>query len=50
MRSPGRSTFTANRAAKELGWKPRFTAQHILDYADEEVDWILKHKDWKSQA
>jgi len=50
MVSHGRSTFTADRAAKELGWKPRYAPEHILDYADEEVDWILQHKDWKSQA
>ncbi|KAM7206009.1 NAD(P)-binding protein [Rhypophila sp. PSN 637] len=38
----GLCTFTAEHGEK-LGWKPDFVPEHILEAADEEVDWILKH-------
>ena len=37
-----RCTFTAEHG-KEIGWKPQFKAEHILETADEEVDLILQH-------
>ncbi|KAI1119271.1 hypothetical protein F5Y14DRAFT_397218 [Nemania sp. NC0429] len=42
----GKCTFTADRGAKELGWKPLYKAEHILEYADAEVDLILRNKKW----
>ncbi|KAJ4390968.1 hypothetical protein N0V93_004567 [Gnomoniopsis smithogilvyi] len=38
----GSCTFTAEHG-KTLGWKPQFSAQHIIETADEEVQHILKH-------
>lgn len=40
----GRCTFTAERGSKELGWKPLYKSEHILEYVDAEVDFILRHK------
>ncbi|KAI0872635.1 hypothetical protein GGS24DRAFT_466870 [Hypoxylon argillaceum] len=42
----GACTFTADRGLKELGWKPLYKPQHILEYADAEVDFILRNKNW----
>ncbi|KAI1128684.1 hypothetical protein F5Y10DRAFT_240013 [Nemania abortiva] len=42
----GKCTFTADRGPKELGWKPLYTPEHILEYADAEVDFILRNKTW----
>lgn len=42
----GKCTFTADRGEKELGWKPLYEPEHILEYADEEVDFILRNKNW----
>ncbi|KAI1822924.1 hypothetical protein F4861DRAFT_358681 [Xylaria intraflava] len=42
----GRCTFTADRASKELGWKPLYKPEHILENADTEVDIILRYKKW----
>ncbi|KAJ8106473.1 hypothetical protein ONZ43_g7053 [Nemania bipapillata] len=42
----GYCTFTADHASKELGWKPLYTPEHILEYADAEVDFILRNKNW----
>ncbi|KAI1175575.1 hypothetical protein F4777DRAFT_322778 [Nemania sp. FL0916] len=42
----GNCTFVADRGPKELGWKPLFKPEHILEYADTEVDLILRHKNW----
>ncbi|KAI1205596.1 NAD(P)-binding protein [Annulohypoxylon truncatum] len=39
----GRCTFTARRAGEELGWKPIYQPQHILETVDAEVGWILRH-------
>ncbi|KAK3313997.1 hypothetical protein B0H66DRAFT_567548 [Apodospora peruviana] len=39
----GNCTFTAENG-KKLGWKPQFESGHILEAADEEVEWILKHR------
>ena len=35
-----RCTFTARRG-EEVGWRPRYRADHILEAADEEVECIL---------
>ncbi|KAH8161917.1 hypothetical protein CIB48_g6327 [Xylaria polymorpha] len=40
----GKCTFTADRGPKELGWKPLYKPEHILEYADAEVDFILRNK------
>ncbi|GAP85339.1 putative NAD dependent epimerase dehydratase family protein [Rosellinia necatrix] len=42
----GKCTFTADRGPKELGWKPLYGPEHILEYADTEVDFILRNKNW----
>lgn len=42
----GKCTFTAERGSKELDWKPRYKPEHILEYADAEVDLILRNKTW----
>ncbi|KAI1752667.1 hypothetical protein F4782DRAFT_499630 [Xylaria castorea] len=42
----GNCTFTADRGSKELGWKPLYKPEHILEYADAEVDFILRNKNW----
>ncbi|KAI5925071.1 hypothetical protein F4810DRAFT_660843 [Camillea tinctor] len=42
----GNCTFTAARGEKELGWKPLYKPQHILEDADAEVQRILE----KSEA
>ncbi|KAI0425365.1 hypothetical protein F5Y09DRAFT_321911 [Xylaria sp. FL1042] len=42
----GKCTFTADRGSKELGWKPLYKPEHILEYADAEVDCILRNKSW----
>ncbi|KAI1198507.1 hypothetical protein F5X97DRAFT_299343 [Nemania serpens] len=42
----GKCTFTAERGSKELGWKPLYKPEHILEYADAEVDFILRNKNW----
>ncbi|KAI1415130.1 NAD(P)-binding protein [Hypoxylon sp. FL1857] len=39
----GRCTFTARRAQEELGWKPLYSPEHILEASDAEVEWILQH-------
>ncbi|KAI1384351.1 NAD(P)-binding protein [Hypoxylon trugodes] len=39
----GRCTLTARHAEEELGWKPVYPPEHILELADAEVEWILKH-------
>ncbi|KAI8623993.1 NAD(P)-binding protein [Xylariaceae sp. FL1651] len=39
----GKCTLTADRGSKELGWKPRYTPEHILEYADAEVELILQN-------
>ncbi|KAI0879824.1 NAD(P)-binding protein [Annulohypoxylon maeteangense] len=39
----GWCTFTARRAEEELGWKPIFNPQHILETVDAEVERILFH-------
>ncbi|KAA8647976.1 hypothetical protein EYZ11_005655 [Aspergillus tanneri] len=36
----GHCMFTPERG-QQIGWKPRYPAQHILDAADEEVEYIL---------
>ncbi|KAL4943459.1 hypothetical protein BDV06DRAFT_211031 [Aspergillus oleicola] len=38
----GGCAFTAAHG-KEIGWEPKFPAEHILEVADEEVELILKH-------
>ncbi|KAF1952041.1 NAD(P)-binding protein [Byssothecium circinans] len=35
-------TFTPANGAK-IGWKPKYPVEHILEFADEEVDWILEN-------
>ncbi len=35
-----RCTFTAKRGG-QIGWKPQYTPEHILETADEEVELIL---------
>ncbi|KAI0468504.1 hypothetical protein F4859DRAFT_517057 [Xylaria cf. heliscus] len=42
----GNCTFTADRGLKELGWKPLYKPEHVLEYADAEVDFILRNKNW----
>ncbi|KAI0409405.1 hypothetical protein F4802DRAFT_546478 [Xylaria palmicola] len=42
----GNCTLTADRGPKELGWKPLYKPEHILEYADAEVDFILRNKKW----
>ncbi|KAI0020768.1 hypothetical protein F4780DRAFT_346588 [Xylariomycetidae sp. FL0641] len=39
----GRCTYTAQRGVKELGWKPQYPPEHILEAADEEVELVLKN-------
>ncbi|KAI1641705.1 NAD(P)-binding protein [Daldinia loculata] len=39
----GKCTLTARRAREELGWKPVYSAEHVLEAADAEVEWILEH-------
>ncbi|KAI1804253.1 NAD(P)-binding protein [Daldinia bambusicola] len=39
----GKCTFIARRAREELGWKPTYPAEHILEAADAEVEWVLEH-------
>ncbi|KAI1638388.1 hypothetical protein F4809DRAFT_261053 [Biscogniauxia mediterranea] len=39
----GKCTFTAVRGEKELGWKPVYKPEHILEDADAEVARILKN-------
>ncbi|KAI1424525.1 hypothetical protein F5Y12DRAFT_448524 [Xylaria sp. FL1777] len=46
LRLGGYCTFTADRGSKELGWKPLYKPEHILEDADAEVDLILRNKDW----
>ncbi|KAM7208195.1 NAD(P)-binding protein [Naviculisporaceae sp. PSN 640] len=38
----GLCTFAAEHG-KSLGWKAKFGPEHILEAAEEEVDWILEH-------
>ncbi|KAI0810155.1 hypothetical protein GGR55DRAFT_678752 [Xylaria sp. FL0064] len=42
----GKCTFTADRGSKDLGWKPLYQPEHILEYADTEVENILRNKNW----
>lgn len=35
-----RCTFEAENG-KNVGWKPKYGMNHILEYAEEEVDFIL---------
>ena len=35
-----RCTFTAEHG-EEIGWKPKYAPEHILEAADEEVELIL---------
>ncbi|TGJ85267.1 hypothetical protein E0Z10_g3514 [Xylaria hypoxylon] len=42
----GNCTFTADRGSKELDWQPLYKPEHILEYADAEVDFILRNKNW----
>ncbi|KAI1433857.1 hypothetical protein GGR50DRAFT_460534 [Xylaria sp. CBS 124048] len=42
----GYCTFTPDHASTELGWKPQYKPEHILEYAETEVDLILRHKKW----
>ena len=37
-----RCSLQADRG-KKIGWAPKYSAQHILDDADHEVDLILKN-------
>ncbi|KAI1464430.1 NAD(P)-binding protein [Daldinia caldariorum] len=39
----GKCTLSARRAREELGWKPAYPAEHILEAADGEVEWVLEH-------
>ncbi|KAI0137779.1 NAD(P)-binding protein [Hypoxylon sp. NC0597] len=39
----GKCTFTARRAQEELGWKPLYPPEHILEAVDAEVEWILQN-------
>ncbi|KAI8957598.1 NAD(P)-binding protein [Daldinia sp. FL1419] len=39
----GKCTLIARRAREELGWNPVYSAGHILEAADAEVGWVLKH-------
>ncbi|KAK1671235.1 hypothetical protein BDP55DRAFT_676795 [Colletotrichum godetiae] len=41
MRLAGKCTFTAKHGA-EIGWKPQFPPEHILEAADDEVERILR--------
>ncbi|EXF79317.1 hypothetical protein CFIO01_02052 [Colletotrichum fioriniae PJ7] len=41
MRLAGKCTFTAEHGA-QLGWKPQFPPEHILEAADDEVELILR--------
>ncbi|KAK1449970.1 hypothetical protein CMEL01_07306 [Colletotrichum melonis] len=41
MRLAGKCTFTAKHGA-QLGWKPQFPPEHILEAADDEVELILQ--------
>ncbi|KXH27948.1 hypothetical protein CNYM01_04548 [Colletotrichum nymphaeae SA-01] len=41
MRLAGKCTFTAKHGA-QLGWKPQFPSEHILEAADDEVELILQ--------
>ncbi|KAB5539502.1 hypothetical protein GE09DRAFT_319738 [Coniochaeta sp. 2T2.1] len=46
----GLCTFTAENG-KRLGWKPQFSPEHILEYADEEVEAILEHlESWEERS
>ncbi|ORX93908.1 hypothetical protein BCR34DRAFT_608440 [Clohesyomyces aquaticus] len=38
----GLCTFTAKHG-QQIGWKPQFAPEHIIETADEEVELILKH-------
>ena len=38
-----RCTFTPRHGEEELGWKPQFGPEHILETAAEEVDLILEN-------
>ncbi|KAI8711917.1 hypothetical protein NCS52_01456600 [Fusarium sp. LHS14.1] len=38
----GKCTFTSARGNK-IGWKAQYKPEHILESAEEEVDWILQH-------
>lgn len=42
LRKHYRCTFTAQRG-HELGWKPKYGPEHILETADEEVELILQN-------
>ncbi|KAI1479171.1 hypothetical protein K445DRAFT_53488 [Daldinia sp. EC12] len=39
----GKCTLIARRAREELGWKPAYPAEHILEAADAEVEWVMQH-------
>ncbi|KAJ9407609.1 hypothetical protein DTO045G8_4621 [Paecilomyces variotii] len=39
----GKCTFTAGHGEQQLGWKPQYRAEHILEAADAEVETILKY-------
>ncbi|KAI1076181.1 hypothetical protein F5B20DRAFT_557033 [Whalleya microplaca] len=39
----GKCTFTAQHGEKELGWKPIYSPDHILEAADAEVELILQN-------
>ncbi|KAJ9326786.1 hypothetical protein DTO027B5_1018 [Paecilomyces variotii] len=44
----GKCTFTAGHGEQQLGWKPQYRAEHILEAADAEVETILKYlKTWE---
>ncbi|UPL00349.1 hypothetical protein LCI18_011283 [Fusarium solani-melongenae] len=38
----GKCTFTAAHGNK-IGWKAQYQSEHILETAEDEVDWILQH-------
>lgn len=40
--SAHRCTLTARNGEKNLGWTPRYEAEHILEAADDEVALILE--------
>lgn len=41
-----RSTYTSRRG-KDLGWKPQYPPEHMLEAMDAEVDLILSNLDDK---
>lgn len=41
----GKCMFTAKHAKEKLGWNPAYKPEHILEYAEKEVDLILANLD-----